>query len=68
MISQAGAGPVPIKPKKLSAAVLAEAIAFAYSQPAQLAAKEMGRMIRSEDGVGRGVASFHTHLPLHNMR
>lgn len=68
MISNAGAGPVPIPPKQLNATALAEAIAFAHSEPAQHAAQKMGQVIRSEDGVERGVASFHKHLPLRDMR
>jgi hypothetical protein len=68
MISNAGAGPAPIPPKQLNAKVLAEAIAFTQSETAQNAAQRMGEIIRSENGVERGVASFHRHLPLRNMR
>jgi len=68
MIANAGAGPKPIPPKELDASTLAQAIEFAYSREAQVAAQEMGRTIRAEDGVGSGVRSFHRHLPLDNMR
>jgi len=68
MISNAGAGPAPLLPQKLTAKSLAEAIAFAYSKPARQAARTMGEMIRSENGTQSGVASFHRHLPLLNMR
>jgi hypothetical protein len=68
MIRNAGAGPSPIPPKELTSDRLAEAIQFAYSEPAQEAAKRMGETIRAEDGVEAGVASFQRQLPLLHMR
>ncbi len=68
MIHRAGAGPAPIKHTKLTPENLAEAIKFAVSEPAKSAARGMGEKIRSESGEERGVASFHNHLPLKNMR
>ncbi len=68
MIHRAGAGPAPIPQKQLSADNLSAAIKFAVSPPAKIAAEKMGERIRTERGEVRGVASFHKHLPLLNMR
>jgi len=68
MIKTAGAGPAPIPNAQLNVENLTEAIAFVFSEPAKQAAGEMGKQIRSENGVQRGVESFHRHLPLLNMR
>ena len=68
MIHRAGGGPAPIPQKELTPDNLAEAIRFAVSEPAKAAALIMGEKIRSESGEERGVASFHNHLPLMNMR
>lgn len=68
MIEKAGAGPAPIPHKHLTAENLAQALEFAVSEPARAAAGVMGEKIRSESGEERGVASFHKHLPLKNMR
>jgi hypothetical protein len=40
-----------LPPKELTSDRLAEAIQFAYSEPAQEAAKRMGETIRAEDGA-----------------
>ena len=68
MIRNAGAGPSPIPPKHLNPDTLVQAIEFAFSPSAQTAAKQMGEKIQGEDGVQKGVDSFHRHLPLLNMR
>lgn len=68
MIHRADAGPAPIPHKQLTAEILAKAIKFAVSDSAKAAAGVMGGKIRSEGGEERGVASFHKHLPLKNMR
>ncbi|WVR09693.1 hypothetical protein IAU60_006768 [Kwoniella sp. DSM 27419] len=68
MIHKAGAGPAPIPQKSLSSENLSAAIKFATSAPAQAAAKGMADQIRHEKGEEQGVASFHRHLPLLNMR
>jgi hypothetical protein len=68
MICRAGAGPAPLPHKLLTAENLAEAIQYCYAPGAQTAARALGAQIRAENGVERGVASFHRHLPLSNMR
>lgn len=68
MIHKAGAGPEPIPHKQLNVAKLTEAIKFAISPSAKIAAKAMADQIKAEDGVRQGVDSFYKHLPLLNMR
>ena len=68
MIHRASAGPEPIPQRTLTAENLAEAIKFCLSDSAKSAAQSMGEQIRSESGEEKGVASFHRHLPLKNMR
>ncbi|KAG8738659.1 hypothetical protein FRC10_006627 [Ceratobasidium sp. 414] len=63
-----GAGPVPISPRSLLPSTLAEAFRYTQREEVKQAAEKVGTMIRSEDGVGNGVDSFHRHLPLLNMR
>ncbi|KAG8774287.1 hypothetical protein FRC12_002076 [Ceratobasidium sp. 428] len=63
-----GAGPAPIVQKPLQAATLAEAFRYTLRDDVKRAAEQVGVTIRSEDGVGNGVDSFHRHLPLLNMR
>jgi len=48
MIHKAGAGPEPIPQKKLDVEILTEAIKFAVSEPAKLAAKRMSEQIQHE--------------------
>ncbi|KAK4687648.1 hypothetical protein P7C73_g2470, partial [Tremellales sp. Uapishka_1] len=68
MIHRAGAGPAPIPQRTLTEDNLAQAIKEAISQSAKAAAQNMGAKIRQESGEEKGVASFHRHLPLLNMR
>ncbi|KAF5386949.1 hypothetical protein D9615_002027 [Tricholomella constricta] len=68
MIHKAGAGPEPIPHKELTVDNLRDAIKFAISPTAKLAASRMAEEIRSENGVVNGVESFYRHLPLLNMR
>ncbi|KAG9091235.1 hypothetical protein FS749_016684 [Ceratobasidium sp. UAMH 11750] len=63
-----GAGPVPLVPKPLLPSTLAEAFRYTQCEDVKQAAERVGMMVRSEDGVGNGVDSFHRHLPLLNMR
>ncbi|CAE6468716.1 unnamed protein product [Rhizoctonia solani] len=63
-----GAGPPPIPHKQLTTAVLVGAITSALSEETTNAARRVGELIRSEDGVRNGMDSFHRHLPLLNMR
>ncbi|KAG9051113.1 hypothetical protein FS837_011959 [Tulasnella sp. UAMH 9824] len=68
MVHKAGAGPEPIPQRKLKAERLAGAITFCLTEKARNAAKLMADRIRAEDGLKGGVDSFHSHLPLLNMR
>ncbi|KIO22728.1 glycosyltransferase family 1 protein [Tulasnella calospora MUT 4182] len=68
MVHKAGAGPEPIPQKKLKAERLAGAITYCLTDKARNAAKIMADRIRAEDGLKSGVDSFHSHLPLLNMR
>ncbi|KAK4149937.1 sterol 3-beta-glucosyltransferase [Chaetomidium leptoderma] len=68
MIAAAGAGPSPIPQKQLNATKLAAAIRFCLTQQASAASERMAAEMRSEAGVRRAVASFHTNLPLEKMR
>ncbi|EIW72027.1 hypothetical protein TREMEDRAFT_25667 [Tremella mesenterica DSM 1558] len=68
MIFKAGGGPAPIPHKTLTAENLADAIKFALSSEAQVAARKMGEKIRKEDGEKAGMEAFHRHLPLNKLR
>jgi sterol 3beta-glucosyltransferase len=58
-----GAGPAPIPRRHLSAGRLTAAIREATSNTEmRRRAGEVGRRIRSEDGIGRAVAAFDRHL------
>jgi UDP:flavonoid glycosyltransferase YjiC (YdhE family) len=63
MIYRAGAGPRPVPFKMLSAAVLADAINAALEPEIQLKAKELGDLVRQENGPEMGAQSFHDQLP-----
>ncbi|CAE7213808.1 unnamed protein product [Rhizoctonia solani] len=63
-----GAGPAPIPHKQLTTAALVSAIKSALSEETKAAARKVGELIRTEDGVKNGMDSFHRHLPLLNMR
>ena len=67
-IYRAGAGPMPVPPKKLNAQTLAEAIETALDPKVKEMAEKIGENIRAEQGEMKGVESFHRHLPLLNMR
>ncbi|CAE6379217.1 unnamed protein product [Rhizoctonia solani] len=63
-----GAGPAPIPHKQLTTPALVSAIKSALSDEMKAAARRVGELIRSEDGVKNGMDSFHKHLPLLDMR
>ncbi|KAB5588152.1 Sterol 3-beta-glucosyltransferase [Ceratobasidium theobromae] len=63
-----GAGPKPIPYKELTTSALVDAIRSVLSDDMRRAARRVGELIRSEDGVKTGMDSFHRHLPLLNMR
>jgi sterol 3beta-glucosyltransferase len=62
-VAALGVGPYPIPQRKLTAESLADAIKTAVSdQDMRQRAAELGKVIRSEDGVGRAVAFIQRHL------
>jgi sterol 3beta-glucosyltransferase len=61
MIYKAGAGPEPIPHKKLNVNNLRDAIKFAISPSAKVAAQRMAEQIESEVGLHRTVLSQFTH-------
>nr|XP_018263898.1 uncharacterized protein I303_03774 [Kwoniella dejecticola CBS 10117]OBR86056.1 hypothetical protein I303_03774 [Kwoniella dejecticola CBS 10117] len=67
MVHRAGAGPEPIPADRLNVENLTMAIQQALSKETLTAAGRMGEIIRSEDGVQRGVDSFYHKLPLDRM-
>ncbi|KAI1496357.1 hypothetical protein F5X99DRAFT_74373 [Biscogniauxia marginata] len=68
MVARAGAGPVPIPYKNLTAARLAEAIRTAIKPETLERAKELGEKIREEKGTDVGGQSFHKHLDVDSLR
>ncbi|KAJ3330243.1 hypothetical protein HDU93_000493, partial [Gonapodya sp. JEL0774] len=66
-VARMGVGPPPILFKSLTADNLASAIQFCLQPQVVQAAALLGVEMRKEDGVGRGVESFHKHLPLEKM-
>lgn len=67
-VHEAGAGPRPISHLHLTPETLAAAITFALAPAVREAAQALGKECHEEDGTRQGVASFHRHLPLLNMR
>ncbi|KAH8114206.1 glycosyltransferase family 1 protein [Phellopilus nigrolimitatus] len=68
MIYKSGAGPEPIRQKKLNAENLTAAIQYVLKPSAQAAAHRLASQIQAEDGTTNGALSFYRHLPLLNMR
>ncbi|KAI0110383.1 UDP-glucose,sterol transferase [Nemania sp. FL0031] len=62
VVSQAGAGPVPLPYESLTSQKLAQAIRFCLSPAAQEAASALACKIAAEDGVANAVDSIHHHL------
>lgn len=61
--------PQPIPRRKLTVARLAEALEQAVNDLDMRArARDLGRIIRAEDGVGKAVAAFHAHLGIERPR
>ncbi|CAK9780585.1 UDP-Glycosyltransferase/glycogen phosphorylase [Cutaneotrichosporon oleaginosum] len=67
-VHHAGAGPAPVPYAALTVDALAAAVGVALAPETRAAARRIGAQIRREDGVADGVRSFHSHLPLLNMR
>jgi hypothetical protein len=68
MIARADAGPPPIPCKRLTVDKLVSAIKEALQPVTATRAAELGPRIKQEDGVSRGVTSFHDQLPMDQIR
>ncbi|KAF7961159.1 hypothetical protein EAE96_000826 [Botrytis aclada] len=68
MTARAGAGPLPIPYKQLTADKLAAAITDALKPETLAKAQELGATIKEENGTEEGGKSFHDHLDVDNMR
>ncbi|MCJ1479192.1 hypothetical protein MMC13_007876 [Lambiella insularis] len=68
MVAKAGAGPLPISNKVLTASKLAAAIIEALKPIALQRAQELGELIRSEKGSDSGALSFHNALHIDSLR
>jgi len=68
MVARAGAGPLPIPYKQLTAEKLADAILEAIKPETLAKAKELGASIKEEKGNELGAKSFHDHLDMDSMR
>ncbi|KAJ5306895.1 hypothetical protein PENANT_c003G01867 [Penicillium antarcticum] len=68
IVARAGAGPVPIPHKQLTAEKLTEAIQTALQPSTKEKAQEISEKMKNESGVRDGVRSFHRHLDLETLR
>lgn len=68
MVARAGAGPLPIPYKQLTADKLAAAILEAIKPETLEMAKELGGKIKEERGCDVGGKSFHDHLDVDSLR
>ena len=68
MVARAGAGPLPIPYKQLTADKLAAALAEALEPATLEKAKELGALIKEEQGCEQGGKSFHDMLDVDNLR
>lgn len=68
MVAKAGAGPLPVSSKHLTAENLAAAILEALKPSVLERAHELGEKIKSEQGNHIGARSFHDSLDLNTMR
>lgn len=68
MIAKAGAGPVPVPFKQMTARTLAESITFALKSEVKTAVQEMADSIAEEDGSGGALRDFEEKLELDQMR
>ncbi|KAL2063252.1 hypothetical protein VTL71DRAFT_5057 [Oculimacula yallundae] len=68
MVARAGAGPVPIPYKQLTADKLAAALTEALKPETLERAKELGARIKEEKGDETGAKSFHDMLDVDNLR
>lgn len=68
MVARAGAGPMPVPYKDLTADKLAESIQEALKPESLERAGELSRKISSETGDQKGAQSFHQMLHVDNIR
>jgi len=68
MVARAGAGPLPIPYKQLTAEKLAAALTEALKPETLAKAKELGDKIKEEKGNEIGAKSFHDMLDVNNLR
>ncbi|KAH7391206.1 glycosyltransferase family 1 protein [Cadophora sp. MPI-SDFR-AT-0126] len=68
MVARAGAGPVPIPYKQLTADKLAAALTEALKPETLERAKELGSRIKEEKGDETGAKSFHDMLDVDHLR
>jgi len=68
MVAKAGAGPVPVPYKQLTADKLAESILEALKPKTLQRAQELGARIGSEKGTEIGAESFHKKLDIDTLR
>ncbi|KAH6849571.1 hypothetical protein B0T12DRAFT_418528 [Alternaria alternata] len=67
MVAAAGAGPMPIPQRDITAESLSQAIRFCLSPEAASAAAVIAQKMQSERGVEAAVMSFHRNLPIKDM-
>jgi hypothetical protein len=68
MVARAGAGPLPVPYKQLTADKLAKAIVEALKPETLEKAKELGAKIKEENGCEQGGKSFHDMLNADSLR
>ncbi|KAH9208747.1 hypothetical protein DL95DRAFT_527244 [Leptodontidium sp. 2 PMI_412] len=68
MVASAGAGPLPIPYKILTAEKVAAAIEILIAPATKVAAAKIARKMETENGVMEAAASFHHNLPMDKMQ
>jgi UDP:flavonoid glycosyltransferase YjiC (YdhE family) len=68
MVARAGAGPMPVAYKKLTADILAESITEALKPSSLERAEELSQKISKEQGCDKGAQYFHQMLNMDKMR
>jgi hypothetical protein len=68
MIAKAGAGPVPVPFKQMTAESLAHSITFSLQDSVQVAVQRMAESIAEEDGAGGTTRDFEQRLDIDGMR
>jgi sterol 3beta-glucosyltransferase len=67
MIAKAGAGPVPVPFKQMTAESLAKSITFALKDEVKVAVQNMAKSIAEEDGSGDTVQDFEQKLEIDGL-